>query len=73
MRKWFYLLLGFTFPFFWTFHATGMMKILYLPIQKLASTTSAGWPSFVSACLLYGISALIFELTYRVRKNLSPE
>lgn len=73
LRRWFYLVLGFTFPFFWAFHDAGMLKVLYLPLQLLASTSRTGWPSFVTASLLYTSVALIFEIMHRVRKNISPE
>ena len=73
MRKWFYLLMGFTFPFFWTFHSMGKMKVLYYPIQKMTSTTSTGWPSFVSASLLYIVVCIAFEATYRARKNMEKD
>lgn len=73
MRKWFYLLMGFTFPFFWTAHSMGKLKALYYPIQKIASTTSTGWPSFISASILYIIVGVVFEATYRARKNMEAE
>ena len=73
MRKWFYLLLGFSFPFFWTAHSMGKMGVLYAPIQKLASTSSTGWPSFVSAAMLYIIFGVIFEVTYRARKSMETD
>lgn len=73
LRRWFYLLLGFTFPFFWAFHDSGVLRVLYAPLQKLASTSSTGWPSFITAGLLYTIIGVIFEVMYRLRKNISPE
>jgi hypothetical protein len=73
LRRWFYLLLGFTFPFFWAFHDAGMLKVLYFPLQVLASTSSTGWPSFVTAFLLYLVLGMVFEIMYRIRKDISPE
>lgn len=73
LRRWFYLVLGFTFPFFWAFHDAGMLKVLYSPLQLLASTSRTGWPSFVTAGLLYTAIAFIFEIMYRLRRNISPE
>ncbi|MDH3328394.1 MAG: hypothetical protein OEM01_04105 [Desulfobulbaceae bacterium] len=73
VRRWFYVLLGFTFPFFWAVHAAGTLKVLYYPLQLIASTTVTGWPSFVTASLLYAVVAVVFEITHRTRKNLSPE
>jgi len=35
LRRAFYLLLGFTFPGFWLFHAGGLLASLYLPLQTL--------------------------------------
>jgi hypothetical protein len=73
VRRWFYFLLGLTFPIFWTLHAAGTLKILYYPLQLLASTASTGWPSFISASLLYTVAALVFEIMYRSRKSITPE
>jgi len=73
VRRWFYLLLGFSFPFFWAFHAAGTMKVLYYPIQVIASTDNTEWPSLLTACLLYSIITAVFEILYRTRKNLTPE
>ena len=73
VRRWFYLLLGFTFPFFWALHAAGTLKILYYPLQAVTSTTATGWPSFVTTSLLYAGVVAVFELTYRTRKDISPE
>ena len=73
LRRWFYLLLGFTFPLFWAFHDAGMLKALYYPIQALASTSSTGWPSFISAVLLYLVVTACFEIMYRIRRSITPE
>ncbi|MHB8810947.1 MAG: hypothetical protein ACYC9M_13190 [Desulfobulbaceae bacterium] len=35
LRKGYYLLLGFTFPFYWAAHAAGFMATLYRPLQLL--------------------------------------
>ncbi len=71
-RRGFYLILGFTFPGFWMFHAGGYKAGMYLPIQKLFNTSSSGWPSLISASLLYLIAIVIFELTYRLLKDARP-
>lgn len=73
VRRWFYLMLGFSFPTFWAFHSIGTLKILYQPIQWIASTEKTGWPSFITANLLYAVIIVIFEVIYRVRKEISPE
>ncbi len=72
-RKWFYLLLGFTFPFFWAFHAAGALEVLYYPVQIIASTAGTGWPSLITASLLYAVIAIVFEIICRTRKNLTLE
>lgn len=67
LRKGFYLLLGFTFPFYWAIHDAGFMAALYRPLQHLFATTGSGWPSMVTASLLYGGAAGLFELLFRAR------
>lgn len=49
------------------------MKVLYYPIQVIASTDNTEWPSLLTACLLYSIITAVFEILYRTRKNLTPE
>jgi hypothetical protein len=66
-RRYYYLLLGFSFPIFWMLHCEGLMSGLYRPIQRLFSTERCGWPSFISAFLLYLIITAIFEVFVRVR------
>ena len=73
MRKWFYLITGILFSFFWTFHSMGKLKALYHPIQKIAGTTSTGWPSFITASLLFMVVGIVFEITYRARKNMEND
>lgn len=73
LRRGFYLLLGFTFPFFWAFHATGFMAVLYRPLQHLFATAGTGWPSLVTASMLYCGAAGLFELLFRVRGDITPE
>lgn len=72
IRRGFYLILGFTFPGFWALHASGLVSVLYSPLQKLFSTEATGWPSFITACLLYIGMILLFELFSRAWKNVHP-
>ncbi len=72
LRRAFYLLLGFTFPGFWLFHASGLLASLYLPLQKLFHTEATGWPSFITASLIYIATTAIFEFFFRVLKNARP-
>ena len=73
IKRSFYILLGFSFPFNWAFHAAGFADILYKPIQFIASTESTIWPSFVTAFLTYmGLVVLIERLQGR-RENFNPE
>lgn len=72
LRRGFYLILGFTFPGFWVFHAGGMMSGLYFPLQKIFHTKATGWPSFFTAVLLYLGAIVLFELFARAWKNARP-
>ncbi len=72
LRRAFYLLLGFTFPGFWLFHAGGLLASLYLPLQTLFHTKATGWPSFITASLLYIAAIILFEFLARVLKNARP-
>lgn len=72
LRRGFYLLLGFTFPGFWLFHADGLLASLYLPLQKIFHTQATGWPSFITASLLYIATIVLFEFLARVLKNARP-
>jgi hypothetical protein len=69
LRRGFYLILGFTFPGFWVFHAGGLLAGLYFPLQKIFHTRTTGWPSFFTACLLYCGLIMFFELFARAWKN----
>jgi len=57
---------------FWVFHAMGFLGVLYRPIQYLFATTATGWPSLVSALLLYLAAASVFELLCRPRQDNQP-
>lgn len=73
VRRFFYVVLGFSFPFFWFRHASGFMGILYKPLQKMFATDSVGWPSLVTALAVYFLAVLLFEMAMRVRGNITPE
>ena len=73
LRRSFYLLLGFTFPFFWALHAGGLMATLYRPIQYLFATSGSGWPSLLTTLALYCGAAGLFELLFRTRDDITPE
>ena len=68
-RRGFYLLAGFTFPGFWALHASGLWAGLYMPLQRLCSVDGAGWPSFLTACLVYLAAIACFEGCYRLCKQ----
>ena len=72
IRRGFYLILGFTFPGFWTLHASGLFAILYKPIQWLFGTRATGWPSFITAATVYLLAALVFESAYRLLRKYQP-
>ncbi len=67
IRQGFYLLLGFTFPGFWIFHASGFWSVLYRPIQMITGSEGTGWPSFITAGLVYLSMTIVFEYCYRLR------
>jgi len=71
-RRGFYLLAGFTFPGFWMLHASGAGAGLYQPIQHLCHTSATGWPSLLTACLLYLAAMGCFEVCWRLLKNARP-
>lgn len=73
LRRAFYLLIGFTFPGFWTLHASGLAAGLYEPVQMLFATTAVGWPSLLTASLLYGGLILFFESIRLLAARLSRE
>ncbi|MBM9616225.1 hypothetical protein JWJ90_18310 [Desulfobulbus rhabdoformis] len=60
-RRIFYLLIGFTFPGFWVFHASGMFANLYLPLQRLLHSQSPLFPALITASLLYLVIICCFE------------
>lgn len=72
VRRGFYLILGFTFPGFWVFHASGFLSVLYRPLQLVFNTETTGWPSFISACTLYIGLTVLFELFFKAWKNVHP-
>ena len=72
MRRRFYLILGFTFPGFWTVHAGGLTSWLYRPLQVLCRTEATGWPSFITAGLIYTGLIVLFELFARAWSNTHP-
>jgi hypothetical protein len=73
IKRIFYMLLGFSFPFYWMFHATGFADIFYKPIQLVASTESTIWPSFITASLMYVGLVVLIERLYGRRENFNPE
>ena len=73
LRRAFYLLIGFTFPGFWMLHASGLAAELYRPLQRLCATTAVGWPSLLTASLLYGGLILCFESIRLLAARLSRE
>lgn len=72
LRRGFYLIVGFTFPGFWMFHASGFGAALYRPIQTLFQSTAMGWPSLITAILLYLAAICCFEACWRLLKNTHP-
>jgi len=73
IKRIFYMLLGFSFPFYWAFHASGFAAIFYKPIQLIASTKSTFWPSFITAALTYVAVVVLIESLQKKRGNFSPE
>jgi hypothetical protein len=72
LRRGFYLIVGFTFPGFWLFHAAGYGASLYRPIQLLFQSTAVGWPSLITATLLYLAIIGCFEACWRLLKHVQP-
>lgn len=72
MRRGFYLILGFTFPGFWMLHSGSLLAELYLPLQILFHTEATGWPSFITATLLYIGMILLFEFFIRAYDSTHP-
>ena len=74
LKRTFYMLLGFTFPFFWAYHAAGFADFLFKPIQLVTSTKSAIWPSFITAFLLYTLLIIVIEFVFRPKRHtFTPE
>ncbi|PID71547.1 MAG: hypothetical protein CSA31_01950 [Desulfobulbus propionicus] len=72
LRLFSYLFMGFTFPLFWMYHAAGLWSFLYKPIQLLLQLENNGWPSFITAFLLYAAGIAVLELIFRLLKNAHP-
>jgi len=72
IKRSFYMLLGFSFPFYWAFHAAGFAEIFYKPIQLVTSTKSTLWPSFITATILYVGLVILIERMFRKRRNINP-
>ena len=69
IKRTFYMVLGFTFPFFWAYHASGFADILFKPIQWISSTESTLWPSFITAFLIYSLMITVVEKLTRPRRS----
>lgn len=69
IRQGFYLILGLTFPAFWIIHASGTFGFLYLPLQKLSGSSATGWPSFITASLIYIACTILVECCFRSTKK----
>ena len=54
-------------------HASGWAAGLYHPVQQLFATTAVGWPSLLTASLLYGGLVLCFETIRLLATRLSRE
>jgi hypothetical protein len=72
-RRSFYMLLGFSFLFYWGFHMEGFADLLYRPIQVIASTESTMWPSFITAFLTYAGLIVLIERLWRGRADFTNE
>jgi len=72
IRRGFYLIAGFTFPGFWMIHASGYGAIVYQPIQHFFHTATVGWPSLITATLIYLAAMGCFEACWRLLKNTRP-
>ncbi|ADW17112.1 hypothetical protein Despr_0938 [Desulfobulbus propionicus DSM 2032] len=72
LRRGFYLIVGCTFPGFWMLHASGFGAALFRPIQQWCHSTAVGWPSLVTAVLLYLTAICCFEFCWRLLKNTHP-
>ena len=72
IRRGFYLIAGFTFPGFWMIHASGYSAIIYQPIQHFFHTSAVGWPSLITATLIYLAAMGCFEACWRLLINTRP-
>lgn len=74
LKRTFYMLFGFTFPFFWAYHASGVADFLYRPIQFIAGTESRIWPAFITTFILYmGTIIMIQTVTRPKKRAFTPE
>ncbi len=64
---------GFTFPGFWMLHASGFWSVLYKPLQWMLHTQAVGWPSLITASLLYLCLIFCFEALRLLLANASRE
>ncbi len=71
-RRAFYLIVGLTFPGFWMVHAAGLGAFLYRPLQTFLHSKTTGWPSLITAVLLYMAVIVCFELCCRVFRSAQP-
>jgi len=53
-------------------HASGFGAALFRPIQQWCHSTAVGWPSLVTAVLLYLTAICCFEFCWRLLKNTHP-
>lgn len=68
------MVLGFTFPFFWAYHAAGFADFLFWPLQVITSSESKIWPSFITTSILYVGTIVLIELISRPKKRtFTPE
>ncbi len=63
IRRFFYAVIGFSWPFFYLFHSAGMWDHIYRPFT---SQEPVGfWPPFLSSILIYGLAIILFELCHK--------
>lgn len=72
MRQAFYLLLGFSFPWFWMFHSSGFWAGIYAPLLGFLGEGARTWLSLISALIIYILAAVVFETAFRLIKNARP-
>lgn len=71
-RRAFYLAIGLTFPGFWVVHAAGFGAFLYRPLQSFFHSNAVGWPSLITALLLYMMAIICFETCFRLLRSAHP-